>query len=294
MSVRTYNPSVRVGNWNEDIQLEEDTLKDFLQKRERGELLYQKRTKLEQTIFKKVDLSISMDRYVHFGDKVNITCPGTLDKTRYFAHVDPRADCSLVVLPQINKILYSQKFESPCAVTGSRDCKANLRSTFVIKSMDGTRDGEPLRFGQAFYISTMDDEGGNLLLQSDRVTLHKSPNRSRHQEVSLVDCPSSLTRWQILHKDPKFRMESEGCPVPANDKVIINHVVTNHNLCVEEEVCQRTSFGTSEYEITAHTMLDSHKAEKEQNHWMIVMGVPGDDIYPVLEQTSTDSQSSCS
>ena len=23
MSVRTYNPSVRVGNWNEDIQLEE-------------------------------------------------------------------------------------------------------------------------------------------------------------------------------------------------------------------------------------------------------------------------------
>ena len=29
-------------------------------------------------------------------------------------------------------------------------------------SMDGTRDGEPLRFGQAFYISTMDDEGGNV------------------------------------------------------------------------------------------------------------------------------------
>ena len=23
MSIRTYNPSVRVGNWNEDIQLEE-------------------------------------------------------------------------------------------------------------------------------------------------------------------------------------------------------------------------------------------------------------------------------
>ena len=26
MSVRTYNPSVRVGNWNEDIQLEEVTV----------------------------------------------------------------------------------------------------------------------------------------------------------------------------------------------------------------------------------------------------------------------------
>lgn len=32
----------------------QDTLKDFLEKREHGQLMYQKRTKLEQTIFKKV------------------------------------------------------------------------------------------------------------------------------------------------------------------------------------------------------------------------------------------------
>lgn len=32
----------------------QDTLKDFLEKREQGQLMYQKRTKLEQTIFKKV------------------------------------------------------------------------------------------------------------------------------------------------------------------------------------------------------------------------------------------------
>lgn len=73
----------------------------------------------------------------------------------------------------------------------------------------------------------------------------------------------------------------------ANEKIIFNHVVTNQDLCVEEEICVRTSFGTREYEITACTQLDSHRAEKEQNHWMVVMGVPGDDIYPV-SQTSTD------
>ena len=55
-----------------------------------------------------------------------------------------------------------------------------------------------------------------LLLQSDRVTLHKTPNRSRHQEVSLVDQPSALTKWQVLHKDPKFRIESQGCYVPVS------------------------------------------------------------------------------
>ncbi|WAR00557.1 CF161-like protein [Mya arenaria] len=285
MSVRTYNPSVRVGNWNEDIQLEE--------KRESGELLYQKRTKLEQTIFKTVNLSISRDGFVHFGDKVNIRCPGALDKTQYFAHIEPRNECNLAVVPQVNKILYSNKFEAPSCVTGSRDIASNLRSTFVIKSKDGTHDGEPLRYGQVFYLSTMDNEGGNLLLQSDRVTLHKSPNKSRHQEVSLVAEPSSLTEWKILHFKPKLRFEYEGVPVPANEKIIFNHVVTNQDLCVEEEVAIRTSFGTREYEITACTQLDSHRAEKEQNQWMIVMGVPGDDIYPV-SQPSCSSQGASS
>lgn len=36
------------------FNLLQDTLKDFLEKREHGQLMYQKRTKLEQTIFKKV------------------------------------------------------------------------------------------------------------------------------------------------------------------------------------------------------------------------------------------------
>ncbi len=37
----------------------------------------------------------------------------------------------------------------------------------------------------------------------------------------------------------------------------------------------RTSFG-KEYEIVAHTYLDSHKAEKDVNHWLIKTGHPGD------------------
>ena len=32
----------------------------------------------------------------------------------------------------------------------------------IFCSLDGTVDGEPLRYGQSFYISTMDDEGGNV------------------------------------------------------------------------------------------------------------------------------------
>ena len=80
-----------------------------------------------------IDLSISRDGLVHFGDKVNIRCPAALDRTQYFAHKEPRNECNLAVVPQVNKILYSSKFEGPCSVTGCRDVAPNLRSTFVIK-----------------------------------------------------------------------------------------------------------------------------------------------------------------
>lgn len=73
MSVRTYSPSVRVGNWNEDLCLEEvhfqtrvtnvlreslqEQLKDFLEKQEKGELQIQKTHNLLKTILRKVSLT---------------------------------------------------------------------------------------------------------------------------------------------------------------------------------------------------------------------------------------------
>lgn len=84
-------------------------------------------------LYFQIDLSISRDGFVHFGDKINVRCTGALDRTKYFANIEPRDACNLAVVPQINKVLYSSKFESPCSVTGSRDIASNLRSTFVIK-----------------------------------------------------------------------------------------------------------------------------------------------------------------
>ncbi|XP_056022911.1 cilia- and flagella-associated protein 161-like isoform X1 [Ostrea edulis] len=217
-NVRTYNPSVRVGNWNEDIQLEEDTLKDFLEKREKGQLLCQKRTKLEQTIFKQLDLSISRDGCVHFGDIVSLRCPATKDRTKYTANKDPRDACQLCVTPAINKILEAQKLEGPCQVSASKDLCSNLRSSFVIKSIDGSKQkGEPLRYGDLFYLCTLDNEGGDLYLSSCRATLEKAAAKSRKQEVTFVSEPSFMTEWRILHYNPQMRMEYEGIPVPVSN-----------------------------------------------------------------------------
>ena len=89
--IRTYNSQVRVGNWNEDICLEEDLLKgertqmtsigwplnlDFLERKENGTLLIQKKAKLRELFLSEVELTESKDGYIHFGDKVMIMNQG--------------------------------------------------------------------------------------------------------------------------------------------------------------------------------------------------------------------------
>jgi len=258
MSVRTYNPSVRVGNWNEDIQLEEDTLKDFLERRERGDLLIQKSANLKNSILAGAELNISRDGKVHMGDRIMLVNPGD-------------AEASLSI--------------NGDSVTGSPNCKPTARNTFIIRCLDGTPDGEPLRYGQHFYLCS--SEGA--FLHSDRASFQKCAKKSRHNEVSLVPEASHLTEWKVVPFDPQFRMELEFSDVPANKKVILNHVKTNQNLCLEADYKIRSSFG-NEHEISAFTDLDSHKAEKSSNHWLLTMNVPGDPVLSLPDPPAPPAQ----
>ena len=64
MSARTYNPSVRVGNWIEDICLEEDLLKDFLDKKDKGQLTIQKTHNFLNTVLKKVNSKENLNKHM--------------------------------------------------------------------------------------------------------------------------------------------------------------------------------------------------------------------------------------
>ncbi|XP_077989044.1 cilia- and flagella-associated protein 161-like [Glandiceps talaboti] len=282
MSIRTYNPSVLVGNWNEDICLEEDTLKDFVAKRERGELLIQKGSKLDSTILKKSELSVTVDGNVHFGDKVMLVNPGARDDTDVLVGQEPRAAAALAVNMAESKLHALQRFEGPCGVSATRKLDPTARSTFVIQPVDNSPPGAPLTYGQSFLICTLPGEGGDLKLHSDIATFTKSAKKSRQQEVTLVEHCNYLTQWRVLAFNPLYRMEMEGLPVPANQKVVIAHCKSNQDLNSVGHVSLRTPFGR-EYEVTAHTELDSHRAEKDCNHWVFVSGTPTDPAAP--EQT---------
>ena len=59
----------------------------------------------------------------------------------------------------------------------------------------------------------------------------------------------------------------------ANERIFITHCKTNQHLSVHTEWMHRTPFGR-EYEVTACTKFNTHKAEDVNNHFMLITGDP--------------------
>ncbi|KAM6125381.1 cilia- and flagella-associated protein 161 [Phoenicopterus ruber ruber] len=269
-----YRPGVLVGNWKEDACLEEDRLRDFMRKRERGELLIQKINKLQDNILKKIQLSVSKDGFVHFGDTVMLLNPDNKSSVENC----PGVCGSLTLAINLDEIsLYSVKsLQAPCGVSAVESVDPVGRNTFSILSVDGGAVGEPIRFGQNFGLGTTGGFSDQMLyLASDHKSFIRFAKKSYLQQVFLTDELSYLTCWQATFLDPQLRLEYEGFPVPANSKMIITHCHTNRSLAVPRNFWTRSYFG-KEYEVVCHTYLDSHKAEEDKNYWVVVTGNPSD------------------
>ncbi|KAI0208180.1 cilia and flagella associated protein 161 [Lamellibrachia satsuma] len=248
MAMRTYNPSVRIGNWYEDICLEEDTLKDFIEKRDDGRLYIQRSANWRNSLQNKVELK----EQKLGGTVIAVNVTGL-------------------------EIQEGTAFTGTTGATATGNVASNARTALIVTSIDGSKDGDTLKYGQPFALRTF---VGNLFLRSDRSTFMQCAKKSRHNPVTFVNEPSHLCEWRILPYNPQIRLELEFSPVPANEKIVINHVKTNEDLCVEWKHTHRTAFGP-EHEVSTHTILDSHKVEIDVNHWMLMLTVPGDDIMPM-------------
>ncbi|KAM6960604.1 cilia- and flagella-associated protein 161 [Aplochiton taeniatus] len=273
--VRTYRPSVRVGNWNEDVTLEEDLLKDFLERKSKGELSVQKTGYLKQNILKQVDLSVSQASCLCFGDVVMLVNVG--GSGRDGSAISINADVSSFG-PGPDPVI-----EGPCGISAGRSLKPCTRVAFVITSVDGSAEGEALRYDQSFTLRTTSGFAGGLYLTSDSRTFQKCAKTSRLQEVNLENQCSFLSWWKVVHFDPQERLEYEGLPVPANTNVLITHCKTNQDLAVLGEHVLWTRYG-KEYEVVGQTFVDSHKAERDVNHWMLVTSDPTAEGKTMLER----------
>ncbi|XP_007432818.1 cilia- and flagella-associated protein 161 [Python bivittatus] len=288
-SGREYSPGVLLGNWYEDVCLEEETLKDFLYKREKGELLIQKSRRLKDTLYKKEQLSISKDGFIHFGDTVLFVNP---DSSRFPEEkaLITGGNLSLAVNPDTSILYTGNKLSAPCDLSAIESVTPIGRNAFRILSIEGEAMGEPVRFGQNFGLgATGGFQDKMLFLASDHRSFQNMAKKSSLQPVSLTDELSYLCSWQASFLDPQLRMEYEGLPVPANTKVVVVHSHTNQALAIPRTFWIRTYFG-KECEVNCHTYLNSHKAEESKNYWIIVTGNPSDESTTMLDRPNPPSE----
>uniref|UniRef100_UPI0037E7907F cilia- and flagella-associated protein 161 n=1 Tax=Semicossyphus pulcher TaxID=241346 RepID=UPI0037E7907F len=258
--VKAYRGHVKTGNWYEDLRLKEDETKEYLEEKERGELVFQKVDFLKQNMLRPVDLTVTRDSRLHFGDVVMLVNAG--GENRECSAVSINADINSVAK------VPSPGIQAPCGVSAGRCIQACTRTAFIITSVDGSPEGSTLLYEQSFALKTTCGFARGLYLTSDLQTFQKCAKNSRLQEVNLDEGCSFLSSWKIVHFDPQERLEYEGQPAPANVKVLIKHCKTNQALAALGDQVLWTMFG-KEYEVTAHTFLDSHKAEKDSNHWIL-------------------------
>ncbi|XP_047396758.1 cilia- and flagella-associated protein 161 [Sciurus carolinensis] len=281
MAQNLYCPRVRVGNWNEDIYLEEEYMKDFLDKREKGKLLIQRNRRLKKNLLRPMQLSISEDGYIHYGDKVMLVNPNYPEREE--TGLFQCGDLSLCMTPDEITAHLHDELEVPCGLSATLTRIPVGRNTFTILSAGKDATGQVLRYGQDFYLGiTGGFENKMLYLSSDHRTLLKSSKKSWLQEVYLTDEVSHLNCWQASFLDPQLRLEFEGFPIRANEKIVIYHRHTNRGLAVHRNLFLRTYFG-KEVEVAAHTHLDSHRVEKPKNHWILVTGSPRKDSSTMLD-----------
>ncbi|XP_037110254.1 cilia- and flagella-associated protein 161 [Syngnathus acus] len=275
---KTYRTSVKIGNWREEQHLEEHVKNKYLLKKEKGELIAQRVDSLRNNILSPVKLSVTTDGALHFGDVVMLLNIGELGQC-----------LTLGINAHINHMtkIPSPAIKGPCGVSAGRSVQPCVRTAFIITSVDGTPEGAMLHYEQSFALKTTSDFTGSMYLTSDVKTFRKSAVRSRLQEVNLDNSECFQSWWKLVHFDPQERLEHEGLPVPANLNVVVLHSKTNQALAITEHLVPGTTYGT-EYEVTAHTFLDSHKAEKSNNHWILCTGDPAGDGLLLLNRLKSE------
>ncbi|PWA14247.1 hypothetical protein CCH79_00012251, partial [Gambusia affinis] len=249
-----------------------DTMKDFLNKRERGELLSQKVDFLKQNIlspasvvmrvsvYMQVNLSATINGELRFGDVVMLVNVGGKDREHSALSINANVDNLTKTFPPSIKM--------PCGVSAGKGIQACIRTAFIITSVDGSPEQSTLHYDQSFALRTTSGFAKGLYLTSDKPRFLKTAKKSGLQDVYLDETLSALSWWKISHFDPQERFESEGLPVPANEKVLVVHTMTNEGLAVLSEKLLWTAYGR-EYEVVAHTFLDTHRAEQDVNFWIL-------------------------
>lgn len=240
-----YQHRVRIGNWSEDLELDEIKLKDYLKKKETGALLVNSKQKQLEECLMKAELTPTPDGFLQFGGKVmlfNHQAKGFMACNPYDAVT---------------------KSHEAFALTTGPNGNACVRNVFEIVRAD-VNDGfgdDVVHYGQKFRLKLepFSRIRAETYMHSELVTALAAAKFSRHQEVSALAAPSGECLWQLLYPDTATRFEMDGEPVPAGSPLCFRHCATGSFLA-SDEIAYQNIFGT-EYEVHCYPYYSLNKTQ---------------------------------
>jgi len=242
-----YQHRVRIGNWSEDLELEEIKLKDYLKKKETGSLLVNaKQQQLEECLFK-AELTPTPDGALKFGGRVmmfNHQSKGFLAGNPY---------------DQVTKA--HQAFVLNTGANGNA-CVRNVFELVRANMDDGfDEDDDVVHYGQNFrcMLAPFSNIRTPAYMHSELVTALAAAKFSRHQEVSVITAPTGETLFQMLYPDTATRFEMDGEAVPAGSPLCFRHVATGSFLA-SDEIPYQNIFGT-EFEVHCYPYYSLNKTQ---------------------------------
>lgn len=258
-----YGTRVQLGNWLEDRELDAILVKDFLARKDRGELKLDAYNRRLARGLQQVDLAKQGgDGSVRFGDTVLLKTSAGTSLACCADDADPRSGVN------------------SCGASISPLGEAVARNTYIVVkvqprpgSLDSTvrySDGETLHYGQKFRLmvnpaALPDASPGPFFLKSCPVSVHHFAKLSRHQEVAFTSNETSDTVWIALTPDPTKQAVSEGVAVLAGAPVILVHCNTKGMLSAEPKAFTNDYGREGEvaaHQYTGHRHLYSLEADK--------------------------------
>lgn len=239
-----YDHKCRIGNWSEDLELEEIKLKDFLKKKETGSLLVNaKQQQLEESL-QIAELSEDPAGLMQFGHR--------------FMLVNHQSEGFLCANPHDTV----HKAVAAYALTTGTNPSPCVRNTFEIERADendGFEDGV-IHYGQNFRIKMTPFSGISqpVYVHSELASSLAASKFSR-QEVVVYPEPNGQTLWQALHPDTQVRFEMEGQEVKAGEPVVLRHVHTGSFLS-SDKIPYHNIFG-AENEVHCHPYFSQNKTQ---------------------------------
>jgi hypothetical protein len=240
-----YQHRVRIGNWSEDLELEEIKLKDYLKKKETGSLLVNAKQKQLEECLMTSPLTPSDDGFLRFGSRVML-----------FSH---QAKGFMACNPYETVDKSHEAFVLTTGPNGN-SCVRNVFELVRKDDRDGF-DDDVLHYGQKFRmkLAPFSRIQTDTYMHSELVTALAAAKFSRHQEVTALASPSGETLWEILYPDTATRFEMDGEPVPAGSPLCFRHVATGSFLA-SDEIPYQNIFG-QEFEVHCYPYYSLNKTQ---------------------------------